>query len=255
VSEPSPKADPRVNDGRRSRLWPTVRAILRTRIVAGLLTVIPLWVTYYVVRFVFDIMRSATEPLAQKVAEMVIAHNQQLARTSRLLPEQIRSYFSNWVVPILAVLLTLTFLYLLGLFSANVFGGRLIRFIERQLERVPMVKTIYRSTKQIVTSIGGLDSGRMHRVVLVEVPRPGLKRIAFLTSVMTDSDTGRPLANVFIPYTPYLTTGYMQIVPLDEVTETGWTFEDAAKLVMSGGIISPSQIPYERGQRVQIDRV
>ena len=152
----------------------------------------------------------------------------------------------------LAVLLTLSFLYLLGLFSANVFGGRFIRFLERQLERVPMVKTIYRSTKQIVSSIGGIDSKRFHRVVLVEVPRPGMKRIAFLTSVMSDSDSGRPLANVFIPYTPYLTTGYMQIVPLEEVSETNWTFEEAAKLVMSGGIISPPEIPFDRHHPVEL---
>jgi len=246
VSDDRPLPDPIQKRERGPRLWPAVRAILRTRIVAGLLTVIPIWVTYYIVRFVFDIARSATEPLAQKMATQVIEHNQQLEITRRLVPEQIRGYFSTWVVPVLAVLLTLSFLYLLGLLSANVFGGRFIGFVERQLERVPMVKTIYRSTKQIVTSIGGVDSNKFRRVVLVEVPRPGMKRVAFLTSVMTDSDTGRALANVFIPYTPYLTTGYMQIVPLEDVSETNWTFEDAAKLVMSGGIISPASVPFEQ---------
>lgn len=251
MSDQEPLPEPPANFERGPRIWPAVRAILRTRIVAGLLTVIPIWVTYYVIRFVFDIMRSATEPLAQRMATQVIEHNQQLEMTRRLVPEQIRGYFSNWVVPVLAVLLTLSFLYLLGLLSANVFGGRFIRFMERQLERVPMVKTIYRSTKQIVTSIGGVESDKFRRVVLVEVPRPGMKRIAFLTSVMKDSDTGKALANVFIPYTPYLTTGYMQIVPLDEVSETNWTFEDAAKLVMSGGIISPPQVPFEQHHPVE----
>src|SRR5437762_1012565 len=144
---PAPEPAPSGETIRGPRIWPTVRAIMRTRIVAGLLTIIPIWVTYYIVRFVFDMMRSATEPLA----------------------------------------------------------------------------------KQIVSTLGGPTAGRYHRVVLVEVPRPGMKRIAFLTSVMTDSDTGRKLANVFIPYTPYLTTGYMQIVPLEDVSETHWTFEEAAK--------------------------
>jgi uncharacterized membrane protein len=253
MSDQIPAPDPAPDDHLRGpRIWPTVRAILRTRIVAGLLTIIPIWVTYYIVRFVFDMMRSATEPLAQRVAEQIIEHNRRIAQTSKLLPEQIRGYFSNWVVPIFAVLLTLFFLYILGLFSANVFGRRFIIFMERQLGRVPMVKTIYRSTKQIVSTIGA-PAGSNHRVVLVEIPRPGMKRIAFLTSVMTDSGTGRKLANLFIPYTPYLTTGYMQIVPLDDVTDTNWTFEEAAKLVMSGGIISPPHIPYEDGPPVVWD--
>ncbi len=226
-------------------MWPTLRAILRTRIVAGLLTVIPIWVTYVIVRFVFDMMRSATEPLAQKVADEIIRQNQ------HLVPAVVRGYFTDWVTPILAVLLTLSLLYLLGLFSANVFGHRFILLLERLVGRVPMVKTIYRSTKQIVSTLGGADAAKYNRVVLVEVPRPGMKRIAFLTSVMTDADTGRKLANVFIPYTPYLTTGYMQIVPLDEVSETHWTFEEAAKLVLSGGIISPPSVPFERHHPVE----
>ncbi len=230
-------------EDRRPRLWKALRIILRTRIVAGLLTVIPIWVTYYVIKFVFDLMKSWTEPLAWKVARLLQYSPKPLVAST------VEAYV-NWIVPVIAILLTLFLLYVLGLLTANVFGLRIIRFFERGLERVPMVKTIYRSTKQIVASIGGADPTKYHRVVLVEIPQPGMKRIAFLTSVMTDADTGRELANVFIPYTPYVTTGYMQIVPLDHVSETGWTFEEAAKLIMSGGIITPPSVPFDRPQPV-----
>src|SRR5947207_331498 len=170
----------------RPRVWPTVRAIMRTRIVAGLLTIIPIWVTYYIVRFVFDMMRSATEPLAKRITDKIIEKNAQLV------PQIVRSYYDmlpvdpvrrqaalhDGVSAVLAVLLTLFFLYILGLFSANIFGRRFILFLERLLGRVPMVKTIYRSTKQVVSTLGGPAAGKYHRVVLVEVPRPGMKRIA-----------------------------------------------------------------------------
>ena len=120
----------------------------------------------------------------------------------------------NWLVPVLAVLLTLFLLYVLGFFTANVFGRRIIARVERLFERVPLVKTVYKSIKQIVLAIGGFQSMHFQRVVLIEFPAPGYKRVAFLTSVMDDRDTGRRIASIFIPYTPYLTTGYDAVVPL-----------------------------------------
>lgn len=176
-------------------------------------------------------------------------------QNKHLVPAVVKSYL-DWIVPLLAVLLTLFILYLLGLFTANVFGRRIIRFIERAVDKVPMVKTVYRSTKQVVMMFGGPETMNFRRVVLVELPRPGMKRIAFLTSVLTDTDTGRQLANVFIPYTPYVATGYMQIVPVDELSETNWTVEEAVKLIMSGGIVSPPSIPFERPRplgRIEVD--
>jgi uncharacterized membrane protein len=239
----------RPSDTGATRLWPALRAVLRTRLVAGLLTVIPIWVTYVVVRFVFDMMRNATEPLAERMAKLIIEQNK------HLVPAVVRGYFTDWVVPVVAVLLTMFLLYTLGLLTANVFGRRVIRFFESMFEKVPMVKTIYRSTKQIVMTIGGHDKLRFQRAVLIEFPRPGMKRVAFLTSVMTDRDTGRQLANIFIPYTPYLTTGYMQIVPLEEVSETDWTVEEAVKLIMSGGIISPPSVAFDHLHPVHLDQL
>ena len=152
----------------------------------------------------------------------------------------------TWLVPFLAVLLTLFILYVLGLFTANVFGRRMIAGVERIFERLPLVKTIYKSIKQMVVAIGGFQGMHFQRVVLIDFPAPGYKRVAFLTSVMTDQDTGRRIASIFIPYTPYLTTGYMQLVPLEDVSETDWTVEQAVKWVMSGGLIHPDLLPFDR---------
>ena len=227
-----------------------MRALLRTRIVAGLLTVIPIWVTWVVVKFVFDTMKSATQPLVKKAATLVLEANEELV------PERVADYvdyYVDWGVPILAVLLTLFLLYILGLLTASVFGRRLILLAELIVGRLPLVKTIYRSTKQIVMTLGGSQSTNFQRVVLVEFPRPGMKCIGFLTAVIEDVDTGRKMATVFISTTPNPTTGYMQILPLDEVSETGWTVEQAVKLLMSGGLLSPPKVPFDKIHPVNLE--
>ena len=235
--QPPPPAPKRGLQPRR--LWPALRALLRTRIFAGLATVIPLWVTWVVVKFLFDTMRSATQPIIEHGIQWV-------ARSAGSQPKDIPVYV-DWAVPVVAVLLTLFSLYLLGLLTANVLGRRVVLLLERLFEGLPLVKTIYGSTKRIILTLaGGGDSMQSQKVVLVEFPRPGMKCIAFLTSVIEDADTGRKMATVFISTTPNPTTGYMQILPLEEVSETGWTVEEAVKVLMSGGILSPPKIPFDR---------
>lgn len=278
------------------RLWPAFRALLRTRIVTGILIVIPILVTWFVVSFVFNTMRTVTEPVAWKIARRVqegpplkLAPNSRgrveselisqaftrlleddlpstldaaekqavIDRLARKLVYLLRDMpdvpvgtpsemYLKWIIPICAVLLTLFMLYMLGLMGASVFGRRVIRIFENIFERVPLVKTIYTSTKQIVMTLGGGQAMEFQRVVLVEFPRPGMKCIAFLTSVMKDLDSGREMATVFISTTPNPTTGYMQIVPLEEVSDTNWSVEEAVKLLMSGGVISPPQVAFDK---------
>jgi uncharacterized membrane protein len=235
--QPQPSAPTR--SSRPRRLWPALRALLRTRIFAGLATVIPLWVTWVVVKFLFDTMRSATQPIIEHGIQWV-------ARSTGSQAKDIPVYV-DWAVPVVAVLLTLFSLYLLGLLTANVLGRRVVLLLERLFEGLPLVKTIYGSTKRVILTLaGGSDSMQFQKVVLVEFPRPGMKCIAFLTSVIEDADTRRKMATVFISTTPNPTTGYMQILPLEEVSETGWTVEEAVKVLMSGGILSPPKIPFDR---------
>lgn len=236
-----PESKPSIQDRGTPRrgLWAALRALLRTRIFAGLATVIPLWVTWIVVKFLFDTMRSTTQPMVEQAIEW-------LTRSAGRQPSAIPAYV-DWAVPVVAVLLTLFSLYLLGLLTANVLGRRIVILLERLFEGLPLVKTIYGSTKRIILTLaGGDDSQQFQKVVLVEFPRPGMKCIAFLTSVIEDADTGRKMATVFISTTPNPTTGYMQILPLEEVSETGWTVEEAVKVLMSGGILSPPKIPFDR---------
>jgi len=227
------------------RLWPLARTLLRTRIAAGLLTVIPIWVTWFVVKFLFDLIRPGMDLLAKPVAEALVDYNKDL------LPGEAERY-SGYIVLAVSIILMLFLLYLLGLFSANVFGARFLLWLEGIFGKLPLVKTIYSSTKQIVVTVGGGQSSYFQRVVLVEYPRPGMKVIGFLTSVVDDADTGRKIAAIFIASTPTCSTGYMQLVPLDEVSETGWTVEEAVKAVMSGGLVMPEGVRFDRVHPVQM---
>jgi uncharacterized membrane protein len=222
-----------------TRLWPALRRLLRTRIVAGLVTVIPIWVTYIVVKFVFDLMKSVTEPIAGRVNDIL------LDMYPKLVPQLVSRYV-DYSVPIMAVMMTLFLLYMLGLMTASVVGRRMLFIVDVTMGKVPFVKSIYNATKQIMVTLGGGASVNFKRVVLVEFPRPGMKCIGFLTAVLKDVDTGRDMATIFISTTPNPTTGYMQILPLDEVSETGWTVEEAVKLLMSGGILSPPTVPFDK---------
>lgn len=285
------------------RLWPAFRVLLRNRIVAGLLMVIPIWVTWVVVKFVFDTMKSATEPIAWAVADRIQAGPEQTVIPERLwevraevvrqvvtdlvqrsqtgqidstkealiIDEIVRKFtyvldqvpdapvglisetYLAWIVPVSSVLLTLFLLYVLGLLTASMFGRRLIFMVELLFGKLPLVKTIYHSTKQIVMTLGGSQLMNFQRVVLIEFPRPGMKCIGFLTSVIEDVDTGRKMATIFISTTPNPTTGYMQIVPLEEVSETGWSVEQAVKLMMSGGLLSPPKVPFDKIHPVQLE--
>jgi len=220
-------------------MWAAVRGLLRTRIVAGVLIVVPIYITYLVVVFVFDTMRFATEPLAQWVTD-------EYAKNPKSpVPAFFKPYL-DWLVPVVAVLLTLFLLYLLGMFAANIFGRRVIAGIERLVDRVPVAKTVYHATKQILATVAGQTEMSGRRVVLVEFFRPGMKSVGILTSILKDADTGRALCAVFIPTTPNPAVGYTQVVPIEEVSMTDWTVEEAVKIVMSGGIMLPDKVAFDR---------
>lgn len=217
----------------------TFRRLMRARVTTGVLIVIPIYVTFIVVRVVFNLMRRFTEPLARWLVDFwVEAGGEKFKEAER---------FLNWSVPAVAVLLTLFILYLLGLFAANVFGRRIIRFLEALLDRLPIVKTVYRSTQQVLHAFALPNRPGLQRVVLIPFPAAHMRCIGFLTAELTDTNTGRKLCAVFIPTTPNPTTGYMQIVPAEQVTETGWTVEQGIKTVMSGGVLSPPTVPFEFG--------
>jgi len=242
---PSATIDPRKPPP--SRLWATVRAVLRARVTAGLLLVLPVWVTYLLVRFVFELMRDTSLWVVDWylrhwgdafVKTWGVSAEEFAAKGVTVLPKDIQ-----WAVAIFSVFLTVFFLYLLGVLTANFLGRRLVHVAEGLLDRVPFVKTVYRATKQILGTFAGETSQNFQRVALVPYPTKETRSIGFITGMSKDAQTGDELCVVFVPATPNPTSGFVFVLKRAEVIELDWTVEEAIRVIISCGVLVPATIP------------
>lgn len=290
MPEPRPQQAARPRRG-KSRVAATLKALLRTRIMAGLLVVLPIYVTIWLLRVVFRLMRDSSLwvveaylrssfgeglleswqvvkpagydnwsdvnldfkgadikkiPVIEKLdfLEFRLGHPPEMQDFFDMLPETVQ-----WATAIVAVLLTIIILYAIGLFAANLLGRRVINTFESALDKVPLVKTVYRSTKQILSTFAGEQSQEFQRAALVPFPQEKMRSVGFITAIFNDSVTGEELAAVFIPTTPNPTTGYLQILKRKELVELDWSVEDAVSTIMSGGILRPDFLTIVPGAR------
>jgi uncharacterized membrane protein len=208
------------------------RLRLKRYLLTGLLTFMPLWVTWLVFKFVFDLLAGLGAPL---VSALVSALNLWAPQTANQLAP-------SWMTYTLALVLTLIALYLIGFLANRVIGQRLLHAFDTVLQRIPLVQTIYGGTKKLMAVLQNKPSG-LQRVVLVDFPRKGMKVVGFVTRVMMEEGTGREMAAVYIPTTPNPTGGYLEVVPVDELTPTDWTMDQAMAFIISGGAVAPETVP------------
>jgi len=208
------------------------RLRLKRYLLTGLLTVIPLWVTWVVFKFVLGMLAGIGAPLVSAL----------LASLSATSPQAEAARNSAVILFVLALLLTLVVLYAIGWLANRMIGQRLIDGFDAVLARIPLVQTIYGGTKKLMAVLQQKPSG-MQRVVLVDFPRRGMKVVGFVTRVMTEEGTGREMAAVYIPTTPNPTGGYLEMVPVDELTPTDWTMDQAMAFIISGGAVAPDTLP------------
>lgn len=146
-------------------------------------------------------------------------------------------------VPGFGVIIAAVGLTLLGFFAANFAGRTLVSLGEGMLDRTPIVRSLYKSLKQIFTTVFSQSSEQFRKVGLVEFPVKGTYSIVFLSSEppaeMSGRIPGKPMTSVFLPCSPNPTTGFYFYVPTDEIIELPYTPEEAVKLVMSAGLIQP----------------
>jgi uncharacterized membrane protein len=145
-------------------------------------------------------------------------------------------------VPGLGLLITIAFLTLVGFLAAGLAGRTLVRIGERLLSRMPVVRSVYGTLKQIFETVLAQSSRSFREVVLVEYPRRGLGAIGFVTGPTQGEvqvRSGEELVNVFLPTTPNPTSGFLLFVPRRDLVHLDMTIEEAMKLVISGGIVTP----------------
>ncbi|MDA3913591.1 DUF502 domain-containing protein [Oleiagrimonas sp.] len=201
-------------------------------LLTGLLTFIPLWVTWLVFSFVLGLLASIGTPLVNAI----------LGGVGLIAPHLADVLNVKWLLPVVALLLTMVSLYLLGWLTSRVIGQRLLDAFDKLLQRIPLVQTIYGGTKKLMNVLQKRPDS-VQRVVLVDFPRQGMKVVGFVTRTMREEGSNREMAAVYIPTTPNPTGGYLEVVPVDELTPTDWTMDQAMAFIISGGAVGPDRLP------------
>jgi uncharacterized membrane protein len=206
---------------------------IRRTFLTGLLILIPLFVTYVLIAFLFNIFTNASAPLMKGLFRLLDLN---------------RYTWTEPLVPLINFLLSLAVIFLLGLFGANFLGRRILQAVDALILRLPLVKSIYGAVKQMVDTFQGPRRG-FQRVVLIQYPSPGLWTMGFVSSERHDTMklTSSPtILTVYIPTTPNPTTGYLVMVRPEDVVDVDYSVEDAFKFIISSGIVGKDPAPPQR---------
>lgn len=200
---------------------------LKNDLIAGLLVVIPLattiWLSYVIANWVIKFL---TE-----------------------IPKQINPFdgFDPIVTNLLnfsvGLTVPLVFILVIGLMARNIVGRWLLDVGERILQGIPLAGSIYKTLKQILETLFRDSQTKFRRVVMVEYPRQGVWSVGFVTGKVSDMiqcHHHQPMLSVFIPTTPNPTSGWYAVIPEAEVINLSLSIEDAFKILISGGIVSPN---------------
>ncbi len=205
-------------------------------LLAGTFTVIPIWITWIVFEFVLSQLSRLGSPWVRTLSRAL----------ERGWPSLSHWLLEPWFQSSLAVVVTIVLLYLLGWLATRVVGRRILGLVDRVMERIPLVHTVYGGTRKLIAALQEQPAGTQ-RVVLIEFPSPDMKTIGFVTRTLTDEATGEELAAVYVPTTPNPTSGYLEIVPTRALVATDWGFDEAMSFIISGGAVAPEAIRYRSG--------
>jgi uncharacterized membrane protein len=204
------------------------RSRLRNLLLAGLLILAPVYLTIYVLVLLFRFMDGIFAPLIDRTIGTFIGER-------------------GIHIPGLGILLTLIVILFLGWLSKQVLGRRILDIVESLIRRIPIAKSVYGATKGVLEAVSRDQADAFKRVVLIEYPRRGIYGIGFVTGTAArwtgdDPRLNEELVPVFVPTTPNPTSGFLLMVPPQEIVECTMTVEEGIRMVVSGGILQPKGI-------------
>ena len=195
---------------------------LRRIIIAGLLVWLPLGITIFIIKILLDL----------------------LGQTYLLIPEGLRpENLFGVTIPGFEIIMAIIILFSTGLVAANYLGKTLVETWEKFLDKIPLVRSIYSPLKKFAELILSDQTQSFSKVLLIQYPRKGLYSLCFQTSKDVgeiQEKSGEDVVCVFIPTTPNPTSGYIILIPKDEVIELDMSVEDALKMIISLGVVVPS---------------
>jgi uncharacterized membrane protein len=204
-----------------------IRRALRRYFLSGILVVVPIIITYLVLRFLFTSIDGILSPFLAK--------------------------WLGYYRPGLGILVTVLLIFLVGILTRGFLGRKLVHYWERFLAAVPIVRTVYSAAKQLLLAVAGPQAGDFNRVVLIPYPRVGIYAFAFVAEeVKLNYSAGESeYVAVFVPSTPTPVTGFVVIVNKKDIYPTDITIEEAIKFLVSGGIAVPPEMLPEKLRQQQ----
>ena len=191
---------------------------LRNYFIAGIVVLIPIGITLYLTLFLINI-------------------------SSKILPKEINpNYYLPYDIPGLEILISLIIITLIGWISLSFLGKRLLSLFNNILKKIPILRTIYSAIVQMTETFTKSDNSNKN-VVLVEYPRKGIWAVGFATkknSTEMSTKTKKELINVFVPTTPNPTSGFLLMVPKEDIIYLDLNFEEASKFIVSAGTSNPT---------------
>ncbi len=216
---------------------------LRNAFITGLVLLLPLGVTIFVINL---LLVNVGEPTVVLIFENVL----------NLDPPK-KSSFNWYVFSLLSTLIVVFLITLLGIASRYFLGRYVITLFERIIDALPFVNAVYRVVKQIVDTFSKQQKAVFQKVVLVEYPRRGAYALGFLTSNAkgeVQSITEGDVVNIFVPTTPNPTSGFLLMIPAPEVKELRMSIGDGMKLIISGGaVVPPYSVDDEQAEPVPLN--
>ena len=202
--------------------WRLVGKKMRRQFLTGILVIVPLGATILILVWIF----TSIDNILQPVIQLIVGRP----------------------VPGVGFGITILLIYLVGIIASNVGGKKLIKYGESLLAKIPVFRPLYSSIKQILESFSSPGKTGLVQTVLVEFPRKGMWTIGFITNE-SPTQSGKIQLNIFIPTSPNPTSGFLQIASEEEVVRTDIPVDEALKMVVSAGKISPEEIYNKLSER------
>lgn len=194
---------------------------LQRYLIAGLLIWTPILVTFFVIRFLIQMVDNSMAVLPKPWQPQHIIGIQ---------------------VPGIGLVFALIIIFVTGLLATNFFGRRLVQLWDAFINRLPLIRTIYSSVKQVMDTVFSPTSNSFRRVLLVEYPRRGLWSIAFQTAECcqaVEDYTGQTMVSIFLPTTPNPTSGFFMMLPEEQVVVIDMSVDQALRMIISLGVVQP----------------
>ncbi|MDD5766256.1 MAG: DUF502 domain-containing protein [Candidatus Marinimicrobia bacterium] len=195
-------------------IWPQIKISLRNKLITGIIALIPIAVTVYFFKLFINLFDNMVRPALDPLI--------------------------GFHIPGLGLVISILIIYLLGVVMTNVLGKAIFQLFEKWLNHVPLIRTVYQTTKQILGAFSMSKSG-FERVVFVEYPRKECWTLGFVTGNSVGKD-GKKFVNVFLPTTPNPTSGWALFIEEKDVLPSEMTIEQGLKVIISGGAIAPQQL-------------